>query len=208
MQGNHSGYWNIYIIRIFIQATLIQIRLELSKLNEIVEEIRSIYLIFHVQNIIPSRSCRLKPYDRCSSRASRIREFAFQLWVIVFQSNSLHRSGRYEFTWRKYRPILHRDVINPSICTYEIYIYTCVCVYTLVKKSHFPSETKSIQLAIDRKARAFERKIDAISPAIVPRVVARCDFDRNSTSRLRTLRIFDLWCLCKWINRAIRRNWS
>lgn len=40
----------------------------------------------------------------------------------------------------------------------------CVCVYTLVKKSHFPSETKSIQLAIDRKARAFERKIDAISP--------------------------------------------
>lgn len=163
MQGNHSGYWNIYIIRIFIQATLIRIRLELSKLNEIVEEIRSIYLIFHVQNIIiPSRSCRLKPYDRCSSRASRIREFAFQLWVIVFQSNSLHRSGRYEFTWRKYRPILHRDVINPSICTYEIYIY--VCVYTLVKKSHFPSETKSIQLAIDRKTRAFERKIDAISP--------------------------------------------
>lgn len=40
----------------------------------------------------------------------------------------------------------------------------CVCVYMLVKKSHFPSETKSIQLAIDRKARAFERKIDAISP--------------------------------------------
>lgn len=74
-------------------------------------------------------SHRLKPFTIGvpASRASRIREFAFQLWVIVFQSNSLHRSGRYEFTWRKYRPILHRHVINPSICTYDI-VYICVCV--------------------------------------------------------------------------------
>lgn len=188
-----------------------RIRFELSKLNEIVEEIRSIYLIFHVQNIIiPSRSCRLKPYDRCSSRASRIREFAFQLWVIVFQSNSLHRSGRYEFTWRKYRPILHRDVINPSICTYEIYIYTCVCVCTRWWKSRIfqARRNRSNLRSIVKLALSKERSMQFLLAAIVPRVVARCDFDRNSTSRLRTLRIFDLWCLCKWINRAIRRNWT
>ena len=50
----------------------------------------------------------------------------FQLQAIVFQSNSRCSlsSGRYEFTWRKYRPILHRDVIKLLSLFFYIYIYT------------------------------------------------------------------------------------
>ena len=50
----------------------------------------------------------------------------FQLQAIVFQSNSRCSlsSGRYEFTWRKYRPILHRDVIMLLSLFFYIYIYT------------------------------------------------------------------------------------
>ena len=49
----------------------------------------------------------------------------FQLQAIVFQSNSRCSlsSGRYEFTWRKYRPILHRDVIKLLSLFFYIYIY-------------------------------------------------------------------------------------
>lgn len=49
----------------------------------------------------------------------------FQLQAIVFQSNSRCSlsSGRYEFTWRKYRPILHRDVIKLLSLSFYIYIY-------------------------------------------------------------------------------------
>lgn len=83
----------------------------------------------------------------------------FQLQAIVFQSNSRCSlsSGRYEFTWRKYRPILHRDVIKLLSLFFYIYIY----IYTSVEKSrHFRRQTNPIShdiLLIDRKTRTLRK---------------------------------------------------
>lgn len=143
-------------------------------------------------------------------------EFAFQLWVIVFQSNSLHRSGRYEFTWRKYRPILHRHVINPSICTYDIvYMCMCVCVCTRWWKSRgiFQARRNPISLRSMVKLALLERSMP-INARVVRSMfrLLRISIEIRTlvSPRTRTSRIFDLWFLCRWINRAIRlvrRNW-
>lgn len=90
----------------------------------------------------------------------------------------------------------------------DIYIHVCVCTRWWKSRIFQARRNRSNLRSIVKLALSKERSMQFLLAAIVPRVVARCDFDRNSTSRLRTLRIFDLWCLCKWINRAIRRNWT